>query len=68
MANGVTNKDLYDAIGQLENKVVHRMELIESDVKKHDAWINQITGKFAILMVFIGLIINWGWDAIINRK
>ena len=68
MTDTVSNKDLYEAIESLEKKMVHRVELIETNVLKHDRWINQITGKVTVIMVFIGIGINWAWDMLLNRK
>ena len=63
----VSNQQLYEAISELENKVVHRIENVEDKVDKHDAYINQLTGKIVVITGLIGLIINWAWNAIINR-
>lgn len=64
----ITNKDLYEAINSLRGEVVHRFEIVEAKVDKHDAWINQITGKMTVLMVFIGAAINFLWDSVFNKR
>lgn len=62
MANGVTNKDLYDAIDRLGNKFDQKILRLEVKVDANTTWRNQITGKLTVLFVVIGFGINWAWD------
>lgn len=68
MSKAVSNKDLYDAINSLRGEITHRFEIVELKVDGHDAWINQITGKMTVLMIFIGAGVNFLWDSLFNKK
>jgi len=64
----VSNQQLYDAIERLESKIVHRIELLETEVRDTTNWRNQLTGKLTVVFAVIGLGINFLWDTIFNRK
>jgi len=69
MTNGkVTLKDVYGAINDLENKVVHRIEAVEQKVDENTDFRNQLIGKITVIFAAIGIGVNWLWDAIINNK
>lgn len=66
MTNGngkITNKDLYEAIERLENKICARYDAkfsrLELQIDENTSWRNKIVGQFAIIMVIIGAGINW---------
>jgi len=68
MTQSISNKELYDAISSLRGEVIHRFEIVEEKVASHDAWINQITGKMTILMIFVGAGVNFLMDKVFGNK
>lgn len=64
----VTNKDLYEAIERLEGKLMNRIEKLETNVDANTDWRNQLTGKITIIMIVVGIGINWAWDYFFNTK
>lgn len=67
MSNVVTNKEIYEAIDSLRQELGHRMDKIESEVDCNTNWRNRITGQFAVMMIFIGLTINFIWDSFVEK-
>lgn len=69
MSNGnyVTNTQLFEKLENLEAKIETRVLRIEEKVEDNTNWRNKITGQFTVLMIFIGLGINWIWDKVTGQ-
>jgi hypothetical protein len=63
----VTNKDIYEAVNNLERKLLHRIERIENEVKDNTNWRNKITGQITLIVMAVGFAVNFIWDFIIRR-
>ena len=63
MTNGtITNRELYEAIEKLEDKIGHRLEKMEMCVDENTNWRNRVMGQLTIMMIIIGTAINWAWS------
>jgi hypothetical protein len=64
----VSNKDIYEAINDLRKEMTCRVDSVESEVKAIDNWRNRVVGQFSVIMVFIGIGINYIFDMFTTKK
>lgn len=68
MSDGVSNKDIYDAINDLRKEIMHRVEVIEAEVHETTNWRNKVIGQITVIFAVIGIVANWGWDLLTHHK
>jgi hypothetical protein len=62
----VTLRDVYQAIGSLEQKLDKRFERVESKVEILEDFRSKLIGVSLIIGAFAGTIASWVWAKIIN--
>lgn len=72
--NRVTQKDLYNCLDRMEEKMdkhFGKIETLISDNAKRittlEYWKANITGKITVAVAFISLVINFAWDYIRSK-
>ncbi len=68
MTNGrPTNTDIYNAINDFRKEMRAEHDKLETKVDANTSFRNQLTGKLTVIMVIIGLTINFLWDMVAKR-
>ena len=65
--DSVTLRDIYNAIGELRKELSGRIEKVEDDVVDINNWRNKLIGQFSVIMVLIGIGINYLWDFFVRK-
>jgi len=63
----VSLKDVYDAVNGLREEMTTKIEKIEKEVDKNTTWRNRMTGQITVIVIIVGIIINWLSDTIMGK-
>ena len=65
MRDTVTLRDVYDAIGKLEEKVGRRIEKVEEKVNSLEEFKDRAIGIISIITVALSAVFSWLWKKIL---
>lgn len=65
--DGVSLRDIYDAVNSLERKMSDRFDKVESRVNNLETFKDKTLGMVSVFTVFISLAVNFVWEKIVGR-
>lgn len=64
----VSLRDIYDAVGSLEEKLGKRIEKIENNVTTLQGFQNKALGIISVLSIFFSAVASFVWERISGEK